>query len=72
MTHHITSDGAAAVSPSTTWIPVGPFTPRGVKMLLISRKYGVAQTGTYNPNDPFFTHWAPLPIFKRTGLSDGT
>lgn len=65
MVHKITADGAAAVSPGIKWIPVSQDTPRGVKLQLISKKYGVAQSGIYSPNDKFFTHWAPLPTFDK-------
>jgi hypothetical protein len=63
--HKITADGAAAVAPDCHWIPIGPDTPRGASMWLINRRSGVAQKGHYDPNDKFFTHWFPLPTFKK-------
>lgn len=63
--HKITADGAAAVSPSLHWIPIGPDTPRGVKLQLISSKYRVAHYGPYLPGDGYYTHWYPLPTFTK-------
>jgi len=65
MTHKISSDGAAVVSPVFHWLPITPSTPRGVSMLLIDRRSGVLQKGQHNPSDTFFTHWAPAPTFKK-------
>ena len=65
MTHKLTHDGAAAVSPGTKWIKIGPDTPRGTKLQLISRKYGVAQSGLYTPEEKFFTHWHAFPTFDE-------
>lgn len=64
MTHKISSDGAAAVAPEFHWLPIDERTPRGVKLLLISRAYGVAQIGMHTSFSTFFTHWAALPTFK--------
>ena len=61
----VTADGAAAVSLDTVWIPIGPNTPRGVKLQLISQKYGVAHYGPYLPGDSYYTHWHPLPTFAK-------
>ena len=64
MTHKINADKTAAVSLDAYWIPIDASTPRGVKMLLISVKYGIAQISTYAPSDKYFTHWHPLPKFE--------
>ena len=61
----LNTDKTAAVSLEAFWIPVGPSTPRGVSMLLISDKAGVLQKGMYNPADKFFTHWFPNPKFPQ-------
>lgn len=45
------------------WLPIDEHTPRGVKLLLISDKYGVAQIGIHTSFSGFFTHWCPLPTF---------
>lgn len=65
MTHRISSDGAAAVSIDTFWLPIDKDTPRGVKVLLISQRYGIAQVGVHMASDKFFTHWHPVPRFKK-------
>jgi len=38
--------------------------PRGGKLLLINRCYGVATIGVYSP-DSGWTHWHALPKFRR-------
>ena len=65
MTYKINADKTAAVSLEAFWIPVGPDTPRGVSMLLISESAGVLQKGMYDPKDDFFTHWFANPKFKK-------
>lgn len=63
--HRISSDGAASIEPNCKWILIDSNTPRGVKMMLINEKYGVAQASIYLPADKYFTHWFPLPTFKK-------
>lgn len=46
------------------WNPIGDGTPRGSKMQLINRRYGVAIYGAISSRESFFTHWAPLPTFR--------
>lgn len=65
MTHKLNSDRTAAVSLDAEWLPIDSSTPRGVKLLLISVKYGIAQISMYYPADSYFTHWHPLPKFKK-------
>lgn len=65
MTHKISSDGAASITLNCKWLLIDRNTPRGVKMMLISEKYGIAQISIYSPNDKYFTHWHPLPTFKK-------
>ena len=55
---------SAAVDQAYHWRQIDKDTPRGVKLQLINRRYGVAVYGTYQPGAPF-THWAPLPKFKE-------
>lgn len=64
MTHKITADGAAAVTPSVNWLPIDDATPIGVRMMLIEKAQGVAYTRTHQRNDGF-DHWFPLPTFKK-------
>jgi len=61
----INSDGEAVVSYDLHWKPIDESTPRGVKMLLISQKYGITSVGIHISNDKYFTHWHPLPTFKK-------
>lgn len=61
----LNSDKTAAIDRATKWIPVGANTPRGVKLQLISKKYGVAQYGIWSPDDTYFTHYYPLPTFDK-------
>lgn len=65
MTYKITSDGAAAVTSDVHWIPIDSSTPRGVKLLLVSDVYGVAHITIYTPTEKHYTHWHPLPTFKK-------
>jgi hypothetical protein len=65
MMHRITSNGAAAVSSGTKWLPIDDHTPRGVKLQLINERYGVAQYGPHRAGDTYFTHWCPLPTFEE-------
>ena len=51
-----------AVNQAVYWIPVGPDTPRGVKLLLIDRNQGVAVLSRYLPHTDW-THWQGLPKF---------
>jgi len=61
MNHRINTAKTAAVATDFHWIPVDADTPRGVKVLLIHRAYGVAVIGFYTGVPNFWTHWAPLP-----------
>jgi hypothetical protein len=60
----IDSTKSAAVDHTYHWIPVGPDTPRGVKLQLINQAAGVATYGNYTGKE-HWTHWAPLPTFKK-------
>ena len=64
MSYRISSDRAAAVSPTVHWLPINEHTPNGAKMLLINKAAGVAHIGLHTSTDDFYTHWAPLPTFK--------
>ena len=44
----LNTDKTAAVSLEAFWVPVGPSTPRGVNMWLISKPAGVSQKGMYD------------------------
>jgi hypothetical protein len=63
----IDSTHGAAVDKSYHWRPIDDNTPMGVKIQLINEHTGVAVYGQWVGNR-FFTHWAPLPTFRK---SDG-
>lgn len=67
MATRLSSDRAAAVDTENRWRPVGPGTPRGVKLLVINRAAGVATFGQWAP-ESWWTHWAPLPTFTPVPL----
>lgn len=66
MTTKTTHDQLALVDIEHHWIPIDPAKPppRGVKLLLINRKLGVAVIGNYSTSTAW-THYAGLPTFKR-------
>jgi hypothetical protein len=61
----INSDNTAAIDRAYHWMPIDQHTPVGVKLQLIREDAGVAQYGKYKRGDTFFTHWSPLPTFKK-------
>jgi hypothetical protein len=62
----MTSDStkAAVVDKSYHWRPITKDTPRGQKLQLINRRYGIAQYGELHTGNTWFTHWCPLPTFE--------
>lgn len=58
------STKAAVVDESYHWRPINKDTPRGMKLQLINRRYGVAQYAILSTNDTWFTHWCPVPTFR--------
>ena len=59
----LTTDRAAAVNTRLPWLPIEKVPPpRGAKLLLINRAFGVATLGAYAP-DQGWTHWQALPRF---------
>jgi hypothetical protein len=62
---HLSSDQAAMVDPDYFWRPIDGNTPLGAKVQLINKDAGVAIYGSINSKESFFTHWAPLPKFRR-------
>lgn len=60
MNYKLNKDQSVAVATDYYWIPIGPDTPRGVKLQLLSIG-GVAQYSNYDGKSTFWTHWAPLP-----------
>lgn len=65
------SDRTAAVNRALPWIPVKDYPPpKGVKLLLINRRFGVATLGVYLPNQNW-THWQGMPYFAEE-INDDT
>jgi hypothetical protein len=65
MTVQLNSERNVAVDKTYYWQPIATC-PRGVKVQLINRNYGVAVYGQYNGKEGFWTHWAPLPVFNKS------
>lgn len=66
MTHTLNNEKTVAVATDYYWIPIGPDTPRGVKLQLLTVG-GVAIHGIYDGRITWVSHWAPLP--KKLGAS---
>ena len=64
MTHTLNGDKTVAVAVDTFWLPIGPDTPRGVKLQLLGEG-GVATYGHYDGKNKFWVSWAPLPKQKH-------
>jgi hypothetical protein len=64
MQHDINSAKTVAVDREYHWRPIATC-PVGVKVQLINRRYGVAVYGEYRSKERFWTHWAPLPVFRK-------
>ena len=58
------SSKQAAVDREYYWLPIATC-PQGVKVQLVNRMYGVAVYGQYRSKEKFWTHWAPLPVFRK-------
>ena len=63
--HDISHGGEAAIDRSYNWLPIDANTPRGVKLQLINKRYGVATYGQIFSDNCFWTHYAPLPTFRK-------
>lgn len=66
MTTKTTHDKLVLVDVGHHWKPIdlSKPPPRGVKLLLINQRLGVAVIGNYTANSAW-THYAGLPTFKR-------
>lgn len=60
-----TTDRAAVVDPDYFWRRIDSGAPLGAKVQLINERSGVAVYGVLSAKESFFTHWAPLPKFRR-------
>ena len=60
----LNTDQTVAIDREYHWREIDKDTPRGVKLQLIDRSAGVAHYGHYTGHH--FTHWAPLPTFRKT------
>ena len=61
----LTHDKIAVIDRDYHWIRIDENTPRGAKLQLIDIKSGAACYGQLFHNNTFWTHWAPLPTFKK-------
>ena len=61
----INSSNTVAVDREYYWQPMDTC-PRGVKVQLLGAG-GVAVYGQYHGKDPWWTHWAPLPVRQKEG-----
>jgi hypothetical protein len=59
------STKTAAIDRQYHWLPIDKDTPIGVKVQLINKAAGVASYGAHKRGDTFYTHWSPLPTFKK-------
>lgn len=57
--------GDATIDRSYHWIPIDENAPLGTKVQLINARAGVATYGQIFSRDGWWTHWAPLPTFKK-------
>ena len=60
----LNGEKTVAIDPEYHWREIDKDTPRGVKLQLINKRYGVAIYSQYMGDD-YFTHWSPLPTFKK-------
>ena len=69
------SDKTAAVNRAVPWIRIDETTPRGVKLLLINERYGVACIGQLTKTAierKQFSHYQGLPYFAERTLEGTT
>lgn len=64
MQAEINAAKTVAVDREYYWQPIDTC-PTGVKVQLVNKGYGVAVYGQYRPKEKFWTHWAPLPVFRK-------
>lgn len=69
MQPELNTERTVAVDREYYWRPIVTC-PVGVKVQLINRRYGVATYGQHTGKNCWWTHWAPLPVFKKD--NDGT
>lgn len=53
----------ALVETTTYWKKITPATPRGIKCFMINKPARSAVSGVLKPDDTFFTHYYPMPVF---------
>ena len=58
-------DKTVVIDRNYPWLLIDKDTPRGVKLQLINQDAGVATYGALETSVEFWTHWAPLPTFKK-------
>ncbi len=57
--------GDATIDRNYHWIPIDANAPLGTKVQLINKRDGVATYGQIFSHNSHWTHWAPLPTFKK-------
>lgn len=60
----LNGEKTVAIDREYHWREIDKDTPRGVKLQLINKSAGVAHYSQYMGDD-YFTHWAPLPTFRK-------
>jgi hypothetical protein len=61
----LNSDRTVGIDRNYKWLPIDENTPRGIKLQLISKRYGVAHYGQHHAGNTFFTHYQLLPTFDK-------
>lgn len=64
MTVTSNKDQTTVVDREYHWLPIS-IAPLGKKIQLINEAAGVATYGIVGTEESFFTHWAPLPTFRK-------
>ena len=64
-TQRLSTDKAAFIDTDYKWQKITADSPRGVKLQLINKRFGVASYGRLYGEESYYTHWAPLPTFKK-------
>lgn len=64
MTHKLTADGAACVTPDIKWLRINERTPIGTRIQIIDKAQNIAYIRQHYKGDGF-THWLPLATFDK-------
>ena len=61
----LNTEKTVAIDKDYHWRKIDRFTPRGVKLQLINENAGVASYGVLETDPWFWTHFCPVPTFKK-------